>query len=97
MSKRTHTLLDHVIIECDTAIRSLFGIVTHERPSPGDQCSDAPLSDTEQKHHAGLMRINHAGEICAQALYRGQMLVAKEPQTYAMLNQAFIEELDHLA
>ena len=97
MTERSHTLLDHVIIKCDTAIGSLFGIVTHEHRSPSDQCRDAPLSNTKQKHHTSLMRINHAREICIQTLYRGQMRAAKEPQTYTMLNQICAEELDHLA
>ena len=58
---------------------------------------DSELTERERAHSAGLMRVDHAGEVCAQALYRGQMSVAQSAPTYAMLEQACIEEQDHLA
>jgi len=67
-----------------------------ERPSPAAEHTEAELTEAERKHAGGLMRINHAGEVCAQALYRGQALVAKTEETRTALLEAAQEEKDHL-
>jgi ubiquinone biosynthesis monooxygenase Coq7 len=69
---------------------------TARRPSPADGHADAQLSDSERKHAAGLMRVNHTGEVCAQALYQGQALTAKLPTVREEMEQAAAEEVDHL-
>ena len=96
------SLADRLIIEFDVALRSIAGGSVSQRPSP----SHSPASTTvnlpaldqeESTHAAGLMRINHVGEVCAQALYQAQKLVARDPQIATMLAQAGQEELDHMA
>ena len=67
-----------------------------ERPSPAAEHTEAELTEAERKHAGGLMRINHTGEVCAQALYRGQALVAKTEETRTALLEAAQEEKDHL-
>ena len=67
------------------------------RPTPGQTLSDTPLTTGEQRISTALMRINHTGEVCAQALYRGQLAVAQQPETIRMLEQSCLEETDHLA
>ena len=66
------------------------------RPSPAEGHSDTELSDSERRHVAGLMRVNHTGEVCAQALYQGQALTAKLPTVREEMQQAAEEEVDHL-
>lgn len=88
-------LLDQLLVSADRALRSLLAPATASRPTPG---RPAPMADdAERRHTAGLMRVNHAGEIAAQGLYHGQALVARDPGTRAMLEQAAREETDHLA
>jgi ubiquinone biosynthesis monooxygenase Coq7 len=67
------------------------------RNSPAEQKPTSELSDSEKKHIAGLMRINHTGEVCAQALYQGQALTAKLPDVRESMEHAAQEEIDHLA
>jgi ubiquinone biosynthesis monooxygenase Coq7 len=66
------------------------------RPSPSEGHTDSALSETERKHVAGLMRVNHTGEVCAQALYQGQALTARLPTVREEMQQAAAEEIDHL-
>ena len=68
-----------------------------DRPSPAETETDCALDDKQRSHIAGLMRINHTGEVCAQALYQGQALTAKESTVADAMNQAAKEEVDHLA
>ena len=90
-------LLDTLLIEADRALRTLAApAVGTGRPNPGAAGSDT-LDDAERRHAAGLMRINHAGEICAQALYFGHARVARDPALREKLLQAADEEGDHLA
>jgi len=90
--------IDRLIIEFDTALRSIVGGANAERPTPGSEPSlSNPLNAAERKHAAGLMRVNHVGEVCAQALYQSQKLVARNPQIQEMLNHSGQEEVDHLA
>jgi ubiquinone biosynthesis monooxygenase Coq7 len=88
--------IDQLLSAADEALRTLAGEVVAARSSP---CSDAtvPSSEADRRLAAGLMRVNHTGEICAQALYSGQALVARDPQVRHVLESAAAEERDHLA
>ncbi|WP_444883649.1 2-polyprenyl-3-methyl-6-methoxy-1,4-benzoquinone monooxygenase [Microbulbifer sp. PSTR4-B] len=98
MSERNLSGLDHLLIQADRALRTLSpGEPCHGRPSPAKGEAEAELSDTERKHAAGLMRVNHSGEVCAQALYQGQALTAKLPEVRGEMERAADEEIDHLA
>jgi len=97
MSNITISFLDQFCLSIDTALRTLSGHAkTSERPNPAEKIKEAELTDTEKKHIAGLMRVNHCGEVCAQALYQGQALTAKLPNVRQSMEQAAIEENDHL-
>lgn len=90
--------IDRLIIEFDTALRSVVGGANAHRPMPDFEvglCS--PLDGAQRKHAAGLMRVNHVGEVCAQALYQSQKLLARNPQIQEMLERSGQEEMDHLA
>ncbi|KTD22462.1 2-polyprenyl-3-methyl-6-methoxy-1,4-benzoquinone monooxygenase [Legionella israelensis] len=93
------TFVDHIISEVDTALRTIFPPKHRlcKRNSPGNHIEDTPLSDKQKKQIAGLMRVNHAGEVCAQALYQGQALTAKKQEIKIKMAQAAAEEVDHLA
>jgi ubiquinone biosynthesis monooxygenase Coq7 len=92
------TPVDRFIIEFDTALRSVVGGANAQRPTPGSESGANLALDSEQrKHAAGLMRINHVGEVCAQALYQSQKLVARNSEIKEMLDHSAQEELDHLA
>ena len=93
--RQTHPL-DGLITGFDRGLRTLTGVHQAARPNPADPVPEAELSEIERKHVAGLMRVNHAGEICAQALYEGQALTAKDPEARASLLRAAAEEQDHL-
>lgn len=88
---------DSLIIEFDKGLRTLFAKAPTARPYPDADIPDVAMTDAEKKHAAALMRINHTGEICAQALYQGQALTAKDPAVEAKLNHAAWEETEHLA
>ncbi len=94
---RNYTPFDQLIMNADTALRTLFGqpMVTH-REYPANDISDAEFSDQDKKNIAGLMRVNHSGEVSAQALYQGQSITCKNPETREKLQQAALEENDHL-
>ena len=89
--------LDALIIALDNGLRTVFTPAHSVRPVPGKDLPDADLNDTEKKHAASLMRINHVGEVCAQALYQGQALTARNPGAKAALAEAAQEETEHLA
>jgi ubiquinone biosynthesis monooxygenase Coq7 len=89
--------LDTAIACADRALRTLFAPAVSNRTVPGDALPEAELTDTQRRHAVGLMRVNHTGEVCAQALYDGQMLVAREPRLRQMLERAGREETEHLA
>lgn len=89
--------LDFLINPLDSALRTLFAPAQSERPVPGDTLPEAQLSDDEKKLAAALMRVNHCGEICAQALYQGQGLTARNSEVRHDLTQAAREETEHLA
>lgn len=89
-------LADDLILGFDKALRTLTGQQAPARPSPAES-DEAALGDAETRHAAGLMRVNHTGEVCAQALYDGQALLAREPAVRDKLRAAAQEEEDHLA
>jgi ubiquinone biosynthesis monooxygenase Coq7 len=97
MHKRRLSLLDKLISEADSVLKTLTNRDTSaHRPSPANGHRDTELSPRQRKHVAGLMRVNHTGEICAQALYQGQALTAKLPAVREEMQQAAREEADHL-
>lgn len=88
-------LLEPVIIAVDRALRALLAHAQASRPSPASAADE--LSESERREAAALMRVNHAGEVAAQALYHGQALAARSAQTRELLLKAAAEESDHLA
>lgn len=90
-------MLDKLIIEFDKGLRTVVAQQPTLRPFPDRDCAESPLSTAEKRHAAALMRINHSGEVCAQALYNGQAITARNPDTEAALRQASQEETEHLA
>ena len=90
-------VLDQLIGGFDRALKTLTGGRTAQRENPAKQIRDADLSIEEKRHVGGLMRVNHTGEICAQALYEGQALTAKDPAAQRSLIEAAAEEHDHLS
>jgi ubiquinone biosynthesis monooxygenase Coq7 len=89
------SLADQLLVSADRALRALFTRPHATRPIPGT--AQAPLPEAERRAAAGLMRINHAGEIAAQGLYHGQATVARDPAIRTLLERAGREETDHLA
>lgn len=90
-------MIDLLIREFDKGLRTVFAPSRSVRPYPDRNCPDAPLAEGDRHHAAALMRINHSGEVCAQALYNGQALTARNHATEAALRQASLEETEHLA
>jgi len=88
---------DELVISFDRALRTLLGHATTAREVPGAGMPEAELSPEERRNAAGLMRVNHTGEVCAQALYAAQALVARDPATRRNFAQAAREEEEHLA
>jgi 3-demethoxyubiquinol 3-hydroxylase len=89
--------LDHVIVEFDKGLRTLFSQAHSARAYPDAEMAEAALSAAEKQHAQGLMRVNHTGEICAQALYQGQALTARSVEVQQKLQHAALEETEHLA
>ncbi|BCT91874.1 2-nonaprenyl-3-methyl-6-methoxy-1,4-benzoquinol hydroxylase [Lysobacter helvus] len=89
--------LDQLLADAQNALGTVFGRPDAVRANPAGDRADVVLDDEERRHAAGLMRINHVGEVCAQALYVGQAAVARDPVTRAALLAAAAEETDHLA
>jgi ubiquinone biosynthesis monooxygenase Coq7 len=89
--------MDRLIEGLDVALRAVAGVHRAQRPSPAEGREEGELDDRERAHAAALMRVNHVGEVCAQALYQGQALTAREPGNRQALEHAALEEQDHLA
>jgi len=96
LSVRHLSRLDHVLVEIQRALETTLGDPPASRPCPA-RAADPVLPTPERRHAAGLMRINHVGEVCAQGLYFGQAAVARDPSTRQHLLEAAQEETDHLA
>jgi len=97
MLRPSAAISDTLIGHFDRALKTLIpGSVTAARENPADTANSGKLSEPERKHSAGLMRINHAGEVCAQALYQGQSLTAHLPEVREAMQDAADEEIDHL-
>ncbi|MBV8047462.1 MAG: 2-polyprenyl-3-methyl-6-methoxy-1,4-benzoquinone monooxygenase [Paludibacterium sp.] len=90
-------MFDKLIIEFDKGLRTLCAPARSARAYPDDEVPEAPLTETQKRHARGLMRVNHCGEICAQALYQGQALTARDAAARDALRQAAQEEEEHLA
>jgi ubiquinone biosynthesis monooxygenase Coq7 len=90
-------VLERAILEFDRALRTVAGVHQAERPSPAAGLPDGDLDAAARAHSAALMRVNHVGEVCAQALYQGQAMTARNEHTRASLERAAREEGDHLA
>ena len=98
MAESPSSLVDQLIGAADRALRTLAAPAAASRPSPAGGVSEAePLTDEEAREAVALMRVNHVGEVCAQALYDAQALAARSPELRAMFEQAAREEADHLA
>src|SRR5512139_3250659 len=88
--------LDNLIIGFDRGLRTLFSEAHSVRPHPDAALPDHAMSEAEKKHAAALMRINHCGEVCAQALYQGQALTSRDPAVKQAMEEAAWEETEHL-
>ena len=97
-NQRHYSPIDRLLLQADTALRTLLPFSGQPyRPSPAIVQQEAQLDANTTRHVAGLMRINHTGEVCAQGLYQGQALTAKLPQVRDAMEHAAEEEIDHLA
>lgn len=94
---RIMTPVDHLFSEAQRALTTVFGNPPAARPYPAAMTGEVVLDEQGRRHAAGLMRINHVGEVCAQGLYFGQAAVARDPATRQHLLEAAQEETDHLA
>jgi ubiquinone biosynthesis monooxygenase Coq7 len=90
-------MLENLIVPFDRALRTLSGTVSPTRPTPAERIAEPVLTEHERRDAAGLMRVNHTGEVCAQALYAAQALVARDADVRARYAEAAREEEDHLA
>ena len=98
MQERHFTITDKLLAQADMAMRTVFTKAPRSsRPNPGDEFADIELQASEKQHVGGLMRVNHAGEVSAQGLYQGQALTARLPDVRDKMEQAAVEENDHLA
>jgi len=97
MRKRQYSALDRFIENADGVLRTLSRNANQaRRESPATGTDEATLETGQRQHVAGLMRVNHTGEVCAQALYQGQALTAQLPDVRDKMEQAAQEEIDHL-
>jgi 3-demethoxyubiquinol 3-hydroxylase len=98
MLTRHYSRFDRALIEIERALGASLGATPEsQRPSPAAAVDESGIDEGQRRHAAGLMRVNHTGEVCAQALYSGQAAVARDPATREQLLQAAAEETDHLA
>lgn len=98
MNRRQYTLLDKLCLSVDQALRAVTAATPATgRPYPAENVPESDMTDRERKHAAGLMRVNHTGEVCAQALYHGQGLATRSETIKNQMQKAANEEGDHLA
>ncbi len=97
MENRAYSPADRLLMNLDQAVRTLFGRpqIT-ERANPADDLPEVEMSEAQRDHAARLMRINHTGEVCAQGLYQGQALTARDPAVRRSMQRSAAEENDHL-
>lgn len=96
-NRSSRNFLDSLIVQMDLGLRTLFANPVAHRLNPAENQPQTKLSESESKHSAGLMRINHVGEVCAQALYAGQALTGRQEEVRQKMREAADEEVDHLA
>ena len=98
MQQRSLTPLDRILAGVNNALRTVSTPAGRPaRPYPADDVDDAELDEKQRAHAAGLMRVNHSGEVAAQGLYQGHAAVARDPSIEAQMQRAASEEFDHLA
>lgn len=98
MQNRTLSPIDKILVGANNALRTLAAPAgAGARPNPCADIAEGALDEQQRAHAAGLMRVNHAGEVAAQALYQGHAAVARDPAVQAQMNHAAEEEFDHLA
>lgn len=90
-------MLDKAVLHFDRVLRTLAAPPRSARPTPGADLLECEMAEAERRHTAGFMRVNHVGEVCAQALYQGQALTARSDHARAALDKAADEETEHLA
>jgi 3-demethoxyubiquinol 3-hydroxylase len=89
--------IDRLIASFDRGLRTIFASAVSARGSPGEDLPEAQMDPAQREHAAALMRVNHTGEVCAQALYQGQALTARNREAQSALERAAQEETEHLA
>lgn len=94
---KSESVKDRVLEILESGARTVFAPAVAERESPGAAADECEMSDAARRHSAALMRVNHCGEVCAQALYQGQALFARDSNVRDSLQEAANEEIDHLA
>jgi len=94
---RHFSVIDKILISANDALTTIFTMTSDARKNPAEKISETELSNEEKKNSIGCMRVNHTGEVCAQALYRGQLSTCHFEKTRAMLEKSCDEETDHLA
>ena len=78
---KNYTMLDRILTQVDNGLRTVWGLYPNTHANPADAIKQQPLTDAQKKHSAALLRIDHPGEVCAQALYRGQIVAAQKSST----------------
>ena len=96
-SERSYSAADHILMSASNALGTLFGTPRPARPYPGVSEDSADMTEPEKRQSARYMRVNHVGEVCAQALYQSQALTARNPSVRDNMQEAADEEIDHLA
>lgn len=96
MNDRYYNWIDQALMQLDVCMTTLFSETPSKRSNPAANLPEPPLTKAQQQYSASLMRVNHSGEICAQALYEGQLLVARMEKMKDLLQKARDEEIDHL-
>lgn len=97
MSERNYSIVDHIIMQVQACLDTVHNNAKSQRPYPANHLLEAKLSSEEQRKSIGFMRVNDTGEVCAQALYRGQALMAKSEEVRNTLLKCGEEETDHLS
>ena len=94
---RHYSILDEVVLQCHNFIETVFNQSKAKRSSPAEELNEPALTRFEKRNSIGFMRVNHSGEVCAQALYHGQMILSQNSAIRSILATAAEEETDHLA